>query len=71
MTFPAGKAMPAHHVAGEVTIQCLEGSIECTAAGTIRLMRAGDLICLAGGESHALKALKNSSCLVTLLLHVA
>ncbi|MBS0335658.1 MAG: cupin domain-containing protein [Proteobacteria bacterium] len=71
MVLPAGKVMPAHHVAGEVTVQCLEGSLELTVAGSGRLMREGDLVCLAGGEDHALKAVEDSSCLVTILLHVA
>ena len=47
------------------------GSIELAAAGTMQLMRAGDLICLAGGERHALKAIEDSSVLITMLLHGA
>ena len=66
----AGKAMPAHRVPGDVTVQCLEGCIEFT-AGKVQSMRGGDLICLAGGELHALKALEDSSALVTVLLHGA
>ncbi|MEJ8827449.1 cupin domain-containing protein [Variovorax humicola] len=66
----AGKAMPAHQVPGEITVQCLEGCIEFT-AGKVQSMRGGDLICLAGGELHALKALEDSSALVTVLLHGA
>lgn len=69
MVLPAGKSTPAHQVAGEISIQCLEGSVELTAAGTSQLMRQGDLICLAGGERHALKAIDDSSVLVTVLLH--
>jgi quercetin dioxygenase-like cupin family protein len=68
MVVPAGKAVPAHQVMGEISIQCIEGSIELTAAGTSQLMREGDLICLAGGERHALKAVEDSSVLVTILL---
>ena len=71
MVLLAGKAMPAHQVDGEVTIQCLEGSIELAVAGTSQLMREGDLICLAGSEVHALKAVEDSSVLVTILLHGA
>lgn len=71
MILLAGKEMPAHQVAGEVTVQCIEGSIDFTVAGTARLLRAGDLVCVAGGIVHALKALENSSVLVTLLLHGA
>lgn len=71
MVLLAGKAMPAHQVTGEITVQCIEGSIEFTAAGTSQLMRAGDLICLAGGTVHALNAVEDSSVLVTILLHGA
>jgi quercetin dioxygenase-like cupin family protein len=69
MVLLAGKAMPAHQVVGEISIQCLEGSVELTVAGTSQLMRDGDLICLAGGANHALKATEDSSILVTILLH--
>ncbi|MET3108260.1 quercetin dioxygenase-like cupin family protein [Oxalobacteraceae bacterium GrIS 2.11] len=71
MVLLAGKSMPTHQVTGEITVQCIEGSIEFSAAGTNQLMREGDLICLAGGEVHALKAVEDSSVLVTILLHGA
>ena len=71
MVLLAGKAMPTHQVTGEITVQCIEGSIEFVAAGTSQLMREGDLICLAGGEAHALNAIEDSSVLVTILLHGA
>ncbi len=68
MTLLAGKAMPAHQVMGEVTVQCIEGSVLFTIAGRSQLMREGNLICIAGGEAHALKAIEDSSVLVTILL---
>lgn len=71
MILLAGKEMPAHQVAGEITVQCLEGHIEFRFSQTSRSMREGDLICLAGGENHALKAVEDSSVLVTILLHGA
>ena len=67
----AGKDVPPHQIAGEMTIQCLEGSVELMVAGTTRSMRAGDLVCLAGCETYALRAVEDSSLLVTMLLHVA
>jgi quercetin dioxygenase-like cupin family protein len=70
MVLPASKEMPAHHVMGEITVQCIEGQVEFTIAGTRQLMREGDLICLAGGSVHALKALEDSSVLVTISLQV-
>ena len=63
--------MPPHDLAGEMTIQCLEGRVELAAAGTTQLMRAGDLICLAGRQTHSLKAIEDSSVLITMLLRGA
>jgi len=69
MFLVAGKVIPEHQVPGELTAQCLEGSVEFRVAGTTQLMRRGDLICVAGGEPYALKAVVDCSVLVTLLLH--
>lgn len=71
MVILAGKGVPMHQVAGEMSVQCLEGRVELAAAGAAQSMRAGDLICLAGGEPHALKAIEDSSVLITMLLHGA
>src|SRR4051812_48851077 len=71
MVLPAGQSVPPHEVAGELTAQCIEGSIEFTAAGTVHTMRQGDLVCLTGCEDYAIKALEDSSCLVSIVLHVA
>jgi len=69
MVLLAGKEMPEHEVVGELTVQCLEGSVEFSIGTTRDVMRPGDLKCLAGGIPHALRALEDSSVLVTLLLH--
>lgn len=69
MFLEAGKVIPEHQVPGELTVQCLEGSVELSVKGIIRLMRPGELICVAGGEAHALKGVEDGSVLVTLLLH--
>jgi quercetin dioxygenase-like cupin family protein len=71
MVLLASKAMPQHQVTGEITVQCIEGCIEFATAGTSQLMGAGDLVCLGGGVVHALKAMEDSSVLVTILLHSA
>lgn len=68
MVLLAGKEMPEHKVVGELTIQCLEGSIEFSMGTTRDAMRAGELKCLAGGVSHSLRAIEDASVLVTLLL---
>ncbi|MEO8849091.1 MAG: cupin domain-containing protein [Casimicrobiaceae bacterium] len=67
----AGEMVPPHQVPGEMTVQCLDGSVELAVAGTPQSMRVGDLICIMGGETHALKAIEDSSVLITMLLHGA
>lgn len=71
MVLLAGKEMPEHQVVGELTVQCLEGSVEFSIGSTRDVMRSGDLKCLAGGIPHSLRAIEDSSVLVTLLLHGA
>lgn len=67
----AGKVMREHRVSGEMTVQCLEGSVAFSINGASEVMRPGDLKCLVGGEPHALQAIEDCSVLVTLLLHGA
>ena len=71
MVLLAGKEMPEHQVVGELTVQCLEGCVEFSIGSTHDVMRPGDLKCLAGGIPHSLRAIEDSSVLVTLLLHGA
>lgn len=65
---PAHKTVPSHQVKGEITVQCLEGEIGFTAAGQTQRMKAGALLYLAGGVEHSLKAVQDSSLLLTLVL---
>ena len=69
LILPAGKAVPSHQVAGEITVQCLEGSFEFTAESRTQIMRAGQLLHLSGGAQHSLVALEDASALVTIVLH--
>jgi quercetin dioxygenase-like cupin family protein len=71
MVLLAGKEFPEHKMGGELTVQCLEGIVEFSIGTTRDIMRAGDLKCLAGGVSHSLVAVEDSSVLVTLLIHGA
>lgn len=68
LVLPAHKTMPAHQVKGDITIHCLEGEIDLTAHGQTQRMKAGQLMWLAGGASHALTARQDASLLVTLVL---
>lgn len=64
----AGKSLPPHQVAGEITVHCLEGSLEVTAEGRSHLLSAGQLLYLEGGVRHAVTALEDASALVTVAL---
>lgn len=68
LVMPADKTMPPHKVKGEITIHCLEGEIDLVANGQPRRMQAGQLVWLEGGVEHALKAIRDSSLLLTIVL---
>ena len=64
----AGKSLPPHKVPGEITVQCIEGSIDVTAEGTSHVLRAGQLLYLSGHVVHGVTALEDASALVTVAL---
>jgi quercetin dioxygenase-like cupin family protein len=64
----AGKNLPPHAVAGEITVQCLEGRVEFRVGKVRHELTAGTLLFVTGGEEHSLHAIENSSVLVTILL---
>jgi quercetin dioxygenase-like cupin family protein len=68
IVLPAGKTLAEHKVAGEITIQCLEGELELTAAGKTQVLSPGTLVQLAGNDSHALRSITDASALVTIVL---
>jgi len=68
---PAGKAAPDHKAAGAITIQCLEGAAELEAHGRTQILHAGSMVYLSDAEPHGVKALEDSSLLVTILLRRA
>lgn len=68
LVVPAGKEIPPHQVAGEITVQCLEGEVEIQTGGKSQVLSAGHLLYVRGNESHALKGIQNSSVLVTIQL---
>ena len=63
----AGKEIPPHKVAGEVTIQCIEGVVEVT-SGSVRRLEAGWMLFLRGDEVHSLRGIEDASVLVTIFL---
>jgi quercetin dioxygenase-like cupin family protein len=68
LVLPAGKSVPEHQVPGEMTIQCLEGTVELAAHGRTQQLQAGQMVYLAGGVPHALTALADCSLLAMILL---
>jgi len=68
LVLPAGKEIPTHKVPGEITVQSLEGRVAFTAGQKTQELVAGQLLYLSGGEPHSVKAIEDSSLLVTILL---
>ena len=68
LVLPAGGALRPHKVPGEVTIHCLEGSLDIALeASTVRL-EAGELLLLARNALHGVQAVVGASALVTIAL---
>jgi quercetin dioxygenase-like cupin family protein len=63
-----GKSMPPHKVAGEITIQCIEGKIDVTLDGESNVLEAGQLMYLARNVVHGVVAVEDASVLVTIAL---
>lgn len=66
LVLPAGKEVPEHDIPGPITLLCLEGRLEVRAHGNDRPLEAGELMYLASGVPHALRAIEDSSVLVTI-----
>ena len=63
-----GKSMPAHKVAGDITVQCLKGSILFNSGGKDQTLAVGDMLYLAGGVVHSLTAIDDACALVHIVL---
>ncbi|MNZ02144.1 hypothetical protein D3C78_187800 [compost metagenome] len=68
LVLPAGRSMPTHAVAGEITVQCLQGSVAFEMPAATQILRAGQLLYLCGGEPHSLMALEDACVLLTVVL---
>ncbi|SNR95026.1 hypothetical protein SAMN05192560_1930 [Methylobacillus rhizosphaerae] len=64
----AGKATPEHIAAGALTIQCVEGDVELASCGQTQVLKASTLVYLRAGDPHTVKALTDSTLLITILL---
>ena len=63
----SGKGIPPHKVAGEETIQCIEGVVEVS-SDEVQTLEAGKMMYLRGDEVHSLRAIEDASMLVTIFL---
>lgn len=68
LVLPKGKSMPAHKVAGDITVQCLEGSIEFTSDSTTQVLAVGEMLYLAGDVPHSLTGIEDALALVHIVL---
>jgi quercetin dioxygenase-like cupin family protein len=64
-----GKEVCHHHeMTGEVMVHCLEGLITVQINGDSRVLEAGQMLYLSGGQPHSLRGLEDASVLLTILL---
>ncbi len=69
LVLSAGSSLPPHAVPGEITVQCVEGSAELLLDdGAATVLQAGQLLYLPGGCRHAVRALTDTSLLVTIVV---
>jgi len=68
LVVPVDKPMPEHRVEGEMTLLCLEGEIAFDAHGRTIVLRPNEMVYLAGGEPHAIRANTDAVALMTILL---
>ena len=66
LVLPRGKGMPMHSVPGDITMQCMEGTIEVVVNGHAKPLAAGQLMYVSGGVPHSLMAVADASVLVTI-----
>lgn len=62
----AGQTLHEHKLPGEITIHCIEGSLEVVCGGDVQILNAGEMLYLARHTLHAVKAIQDASALVTI-----
>lgn len=65
LVIPAGTTIPSHKVDGYITLHCIEGLTILAADIDIEL-RPGDWVYLERGMSHSVRAIEDSSLLLTI-----
>jgi quercetin dioxygenase-like cupin family protein len=64
----AGETMPSHAVAGESTVQCIEGKVQLTCATGVQELSRGQLVYLGRQETHTIFCSEDASLLRTICL---
>lgn len=64
----AGTEIPQHQVAGEITLHCLEGHVELGVDPAPIALKANEWVYLEGAAPHSVKAIQDSSVLLTIFL---
>ena len=67
LVLPKERPLPEHKVDGELTLQCLEGEIVVDAHGRSTTLKPGEMMFLAGGEPHGVRANEDAVALMTIL----
>lgn len=67
LVISAGTQIPTHAVAGQITLHCLEGRITIPMAGSEIELPAGHWLYLDRRVPHSVRAIENSSVLLTIL----
>ena len=68
LVLPAGKSLPPHKVAREITIQCVSGALAVNTAAGRHELKAGQLLFLDREAVHDVRALEDVTALVTVVL---
>ena len=68
LVLPKERPMPLHKVEGEMTLQCLEGELEVDAHDKVTNLKPGEMLYLAGGVPHSVRALEDAVALMTILI---
>ena len=70
MVLLENKEIPVHSAKGDIIVQCLEGHVTFSTMGKNVELHAGHLFYLKTGVPHSLKAVEDSSLMLTMLLHL-
>ena len=63
-----GISIPTHSVPGQIMLHCLEGHVELGVEPAPIILKASEWVYLEGGAPHSVRAIENSSLLLTIFL---